>query len=58
MEEKTIEELKAMLSREQAQNKALIEEIDVKNRTIKLLIVAKHLDEDVLEQATSLAGGL
>jgi len=44
------------LSRMQAQNKALLEEIEIKNKTIKLLLVSGHLDEERLRQATELAG--
>ncbi len=57
MKDHDIEELKKRLARSEAQNKCLIEEIEVKNRTIQLLVVAEHLDKEKLAQATELAGG-
>ena len=58
MKKETPEELKNRLDRVASQNKALIEEINMKNKTIELLLVAGHLDKDKLEQATILAGGI
>jgi len=58
MKDHDIEELKKRLARSEAQSKHLLEEVEVKNRTIQLLVVAGHLDKEKLEQATELAGGL
>ncbi len=58
MKDRDIEELKKRLAKSEAQSKRLIKEVEVKNRTIQLLVVAGHLDKEKLEQATELAGGL
>ena len=58
MKPEDIEELKKRLARAELHNKKLIEEVEVKNRTVKLLVIAGHLDKDKLEQATELAGGI
>ena len=52
-----IDELEKQLSRAQAQTKQLLEEVDVKSKTVQLLVIAGHVDKDRLEQATELAGG-
>jgi len=57
MESDDIEELKECLDRAMRSNKDLLDEIEIKNRTIKLLLVAGHLDKEKLTQATELAGG-
>jgi len=56
MEPESIEDLKKRLTRAEALNKSLLEEVDVKNKAVQLLLTAGHLDKDRLEQATALAG--
>ena len=53
----SIEDLKKQLSRLQMMNKSLLDEVEVKTKAIRILVVAGHLDKVKLEQATELAGG-
>lgn len=45
-------------SRLQTHNKKLIEEVAINERVLRLLVIAGHLDQDRLDQATELAGGI
>lgn len=50
-------DLLEQLKQQKAANKILAEEIEIKNRTIQLLLIAGHLEKERLEQATELASG-
>ena len=58
MKKPTVEELQKQLATLQKQSKFLQEEVNLKDKTIQLLIVAGYLDKEKLEQATELAGGV
>lgn len=58
MKKDSIEDVQAQLRRSQIVTKNLLEEVEVKNKVIRILLAAGALDKDQLEKATELAGGI